>query len=126
MAPRLSVVGHDNQLHVVRADGTGRSQVTWPKQLDASARWGGVSAEDMASWPCWSPDGRWLACFQVGADGMGAGVACGDAMTAFPIPANGSIEDTVDWGTMAAEAYSVEADFDTFTPGNPTGSFVVQ
>ncbi len=58
--------------------------------------------------------------------GMGAGVACGDAMTAFPIPANGSIEDTVDWGTMAAEAYSVEADFDTFTPGNPTGSFVVQ
>lgn len=79
MAPRLSVVGHDNQLHVVRADGTGRSQVTWPKQLDASARWGGVSAEDMASWPCWSPDGRWLACFQVGADGMGAGVAIVEA-----------------------------------------------
>ena len=58
--------------------------------------------------------------------GMGAGVACGDAETGFAVPANGSIEDTVNWGTLPTGSYVGEALFDVNAPPNPTVSFVVQ
>ena len=73
--PRLAFVGTDHQLHVMEPGAAPPQQVTWPKALDAVGRWGGTSAADGASWPCWSPDGRWLACFEV--DGPGGGAAVG-------------------------------------------------
>jgi hypothetical protein len=58
--------------------------------------------------------------------GMGAGVACGDSMTDFTVPADGSLEDTVNWGLLPAETYVGQADFDTPVPPNPTINFTVQ
>lgn len=72
-ASRLALVGADHQLYVAQPGGAAPVQVSWPKALDGLGRWGGASAADEASWPCWSPDGRWLACFQVRTHGPSAG-----------------------------------------------------
>jgi TolB protein len=45
-------------------DGVGLRQVTFPKAAGPMVRWGGRSGDDHWSWPSWSPDGRWLSCFQ--------------------------------------------------------------
>ncbi len=57
----MAFVGADNQLHV--RDGRNVRQVTWSTDAGALTSWGGTSEADAASWPCWSPDGRWLVCF---------------------------------------------------------------
>ena len=61
---RIAYVGADRQLHVVDPDGGGRRQVTFSKVPGALSSWGGAGGDDASSWPSWSPDGRWLACFQ--------------------------------------------------------------
>jgi hypothetical protein len=45
-------------------DGVGLRQVTFPKAEGPMVRWGARSGDDHWSWPSWSPDGRWLSCFQ--------------------------------------------------------------
>lgn len=61
---RLAYVGTDRQLHVLRADGTDRRQVSYPGVGSALLMWGGTRGGDACAWPTWSPDGRWLACFR--------------------------------------------------------------
>ena len=63
-AARLAYVGTDRQLHVVRADGSGQHQVSYPGVGSALLMWGGSKGGDACAWPTWSPDGRWLACFR--------------------------------------------------------------
>ena len=62
--PHLAVVGLDRQLHLVRADGATRRQVTWPHVASALMRWGGSGGGDACAWPTFSPDGARLACFR--------------------------------------------------------------
>ncbi len=61
---QIAFIGTGRQVHVIRPDGSSRRAVTYPRQLDALSRWGGAAANDACSWPCWSPDGSWLACFR--------------------------------------------------------------
>lgn len=63
-APRLAYVGVDRQLHVMRADGSGHRQVSYPGVGSPLLMWGGSVGGDACAWPTWSPDGRWLACFR--------------------------------------------------------------
>ena len=49
---------------MIGSDGRGRQQVTWSKQPSAITLWGGSKGRDSCSWPGFSPDGRWLICFQ--------------------------------------------------------------
>lgn len=61
---RVAMVGHDRQIHVMDlATGAGR-RVTVPKHQSPLARWGQTPGDERSLWPCWSPDGRWIACFQ--------------------------------------------------------------
>ena len=62
--PSMAVVGLDRQLHLVRADGAARRQVTWPHVASALTRWGGTRGGDACAWPSFSPDGTRLACFR--------------------------------------------------------------
>ena len=57
----LAWVGMDNQLYV--RDGQGVRRVTWPTGPGPSSGWGVSDKGNACSWPCWSPDRRWLACF---------------------------------------------------------------
>ena len=66
--PRIAYVGADQQLHVMQPDGSGQRQVTWAQVPDGLLMWGGTGGKDVRSWPCWSPDGRWLACFHAAED----------------------------------------------------------
>ena len=61
---RIAFIGADRQVHVIGVDGHGRRQVTWSKVPSAVTLWGGSSGQDTCSWPGFSPDGRWLICFQ--------------------------------------------------------------
>lgn len=63
---RLALVGLDRQIHVVSAAGQMR-QLTWPRASEAVSQWGGAAAaaREGRTWPTFSPDGRWLACFQL-------------------------------------------------------------
>jgi Tol biopolymer transport system component len=63
-APRVAYVGGDRQLRVAAVDGAAPRQVSWSTR---GGPWG--QGADAAAWPAWSPDGRWLACFQSLADG---------------------------------------------------------
>jgi hypothetical protein len=64
MSGRIAFVGADKQVHVVDAGGGQHRQVTFANGPGATAPWGVPIQRDHSSWPCWSPDGRWLACFQ--------------------------------------------------------------
>lgn len=61
---RLAYVGPDRQIHVMDLEGGPSRAVTYAKAPGPLMRWGGVGGDDASSWPCWSPDGRWIACFQ--------------------------------------------------------------
>lgn len=63
-AARLAFVAPDRQIHVMDASGGRSRPVTWSKAPGALSRWGGAGGDDATSWPCWSPDGAWIACFQ--------------------------------------------------------------
>ena len=74
---QIAFIGDDRQIHVIEADGAGRRQVTWSKVPSALTRWGGSSGLDSCSWPGFSPDGRWLICFQSeGGDAMNVARVC--------------------------------------------------
>lgn len=61
---RVALVGVDQQIHVVDPAGRRSRQLSYPKVSSALSRWGAVAGQGSSSWPCWSPDGRWIACFQ--------------------------------------------------------------
>ncbi len=63
-ATRVATMGVDHQIHLVDTHGHGRRPLTLPKVPSALARWGSYAGAGVSSWPCWSPDGRWIACFQ--------------------------------------------------------------
>ena len=47
--------------------------MTFGEGPGAQTPWGVMESRDHSAWPCWSPDGRWLSCFQtqVGSQGDG-------------------------------------------------------
>jgi Tol biopolymer transport system component len=61
---RIAYVGADKQVHVVGPHGGTHRQVTYGHGPGAISAWGVPQIRDHSSWPCWSPDGEWLACFQ--------------------------------------------------------------
>lgn len=61
---RVAIMGADHQIQLVDTDGRGRRPLTLPKVPSALARWGSYAGAGVSGWPCWSPDGRWIACFQ--------------------------------------------------------------
>ncbi len=61
LAAPLAYVGDDEQLHVVGPGAATTRPVTFP--VAAGRLWGG-GAPGASTWPVWSPDQRWLACFQ--------------------------------------------------------------
>ncbi len=63
-AGRIAYVGADKQVHVVGPQGGAHRQVTYGQGPGALTPWGVPQVRDHSSWPCWSPDGQWLACFQ--------------------------------------------------------------
>jgi len=68
---RIAFVGADKQVHVVNAQGSSHKQVTFGSGPGATTPWGVPQRRDHSSWPCWSPDGHWLACFQSHAEPSG-------------------------------------------------------
>lgn len=77
MAGRVVLIGEDRQVHLIDSDG-GRPQaltVDWSKQLMVS-RWGEPTPPSTAwIWPAWSPDGVWVAAFEIPYDDDAAGPA---------------------------------------------------
>ncbi len=61
---RVAFMGVDQQIHLVDTHGRGHRSLTLPKIPSALARWGSYAGAGVSAWPCWSPDGRWIACFQ--------------------------------------------------------------
>lgn len=61
---RIVAVGLDLQLHVIGVASGARRQLTLPRIASPLSQWGGSAGEEASSWPVWSPDGRWVACFQ--------------------------------------------------------------
>lgn len=61
----LAMVSEDDQLHVIGPDGRAPRPVTFSA---AAGRLWGSAERGGSTWPVWSPDRRWLGCFQV-ADG---------------------------------------------------------
>ena len=72
---RIAYVGADKQVHVVGPRGGAHRQVTYGQGPGAMSAWGVPQVRDHSSWPCWSPDGQWLACFQNHAQPDGDGPA---------------------------------------------------
>ena len=74
---QIAFIGDDRQIHVINTDGTNRRQVTWSKLPSALSMWGASAGRDTCSWPGFSPDGRWLICFQAeGEDGLSKARIC--------------------------------------------------
>jgi hypothetical protein len=69
----LAFVGGDRQIWTMSATVGGHKQMTFGEGPGARSPWGVLESRDHSSWPCWSPDGRWLSCFQtrVGPSGDG-------------------------------------------------------
>ncbi|MCK6525918.1 hypothetical protein L6R49_31325 [Myxococcota bacterium] len=77
MPGRVVLIGGDHQAHLIDSDG-GRPlalTVDWSKQLMLS-RWGEPATPSTAwLWPAWSPDGAWVAAFELPHDDDAAGPA---------------------------------------------------
>lgn len=74
---RIAFIGDDRQVYVIGSDGSALRQVTWSKVPSALTRWGGSEGHDTCSWPGFSPDGRWIICFQAeGEDGLSRARVC--------------------------------------------------
>lgn len=70
---RIALVGIDRQIYLVNADGSGLTQLTAPMPQGTGA-WSLLRARAEAwSWPTWSPDGAWIACFAVAVSDEGTG-----------------------------------------------------
>ena len=66
---RIAYVGSDRQLHVVCADGEEPAQWTFSLANNPLLVWGQPDlAPQGYAWPCWSPDGTKIACFQLPSD----------------------------------------------------------
>ena len=66
---RIAYVGSDRQLHVVTADGQDSTQWTFSLANNPLLVWGQPDlAPQGYAWPCWSPDGSKIACFQLPSD----------------------------------------------------------
>ena len=63
-AGRVALVGADRQIYVADLANGARRVLTLSKHQSPLARWGRTAGEERSLWPCWSPDGRWIACFQ--------------------------------------------------------------
>lgn len=63
-AGRIALVGADRQIYVADLASGARRVLTLSKRQSPLARWGRTESEERSVWPCWSPDGRWIACFQ--------------------------------------------------------------
>lgn len=61
---RVALVGADGQIRVHDLASGATRRLTLPKVQSALGRWGGSEGDERSAWPSWSPDGRWLACFQ--------------------------------------------------------------
>lgn len=68
----LALVGTDRQLYVLPAGGGRVGQVTWSRLVGGLSAMGGGRTPDGCTWPCWSPDGRWLAAFRSAPDDAGS------------------------------------------------------
>ena len=51
-------------MHVVRPDGEGHRRVSGSPLSGAMGGWGAAPAQPSFTWPCWSPDDRWLSVFE--------------------------------------------------------------
>ena len=70
---RVAFVGGDRQIWTLAADGTNPKQITFGEGPGAQTPWGVMESRDHSAWPCWSPDGRWLSCFQTRVGSRGDG-----------------------------------------------------
>lgn len=61
---RLAVVAGDQQVWTMSASGADCKQLTFGEGPGAQNPWGMLRSRDHSSWPCWSPDGQWITCFQ--------------------------------------------------------------
>ena len=70
---RFAFVAGDRQIWTMTDEGTNPRQMTFAEGPGARSPWGVMESRDHCAWPCWSPDGRWLSCFQtqVGPGGDG-------------------------------------------------------
>jgi len=66
---RIAYVGDDRQLHVVTAEGNNPTQWTFSLGNNPLLVWGQPELSPQGyAWPCWSPDGEKIACFQLPSD----------------------------------------------------------
>lgn len=66
---RIAYVGSDRQLHVVTAEGNNPAQWTFSLANNPLLVWGQPDLSPQGyAWPCWSPDGSKIACFQLPSD----------------------------------------------------------
>ena len=66
---RIAYVGQDRQLHVVTAHGKDAAQWTFSLANNPLLLWGQPDIVPFGyAWPCWSPDGSKIACFQLPTD----------------------------------------------------------
>lgn len=66
---RIAYVGTDRQLHVVSAEGKEATQWTFSLANNPLLVWGQPELSPQGyAWPCWSPDGSKIACFQLPSD----------------------------------------------------------
>jgi Tol biopolymer transport system component len=70
---RLACVGGDRQIWVMGMEAQSPRQVTFGEGPGARNPWGVLQSRDHSSLPCWSPDGRWVSCFQTQMTGSESG-----------------------------------------------------
>lgn len=61
---RLAVIAGDQQVWTMAQSGADCKQLTFGEGPGAQSPWGVLKSRDHSAWPCWSPDGEWIACFQ--------------------------------------------------------------
>ena len=67
--PRIAYVGFDRQIHISNINGGNSKQLTISLADNPLLVWGKPELPPKGyAWPCWSPDGEKIACFQLPAD----------------------------------------------------------